>query len=291
MTTKASSVVRCIGLDPDTLSQSIKTIETIGIGIKGYSAYPISNGPDGLLRPTDSPFVEAPEGAIFTDFLLADRRQLWWNMPLFGDFPEKVALTFEPTSCRNLLIKVNRQPVYVFAFRSIQPDSWPRTIRMIHWIGYDQLESLHVFQELERLRLQQGKTSSLSGLHSLERLERLDILLSDSLTNLEGLSNLPNLRTLVLNYCRGLTSLRGVGELHDLEELHLWSCQRLISLRGIEPLTKLRKLILQYCQALRSVAGIEHLKALETVEIGCTPIEDLRLIEQMENKVVVTQTS
>ena len=280
--------VRFIGLDPETLEHSIAAIEATGIGLKGFVTSPWEKYPDEVLRLEGMEMLEAPGGKPFTGFLLENRRSRWWNLPLLGWFPEKVLLAFEQTSCKNLLIKVNSLPTYVFAFRFVRPETWPDDLQMIHWSKYDELSRLQRFPQLRLIHLEQGTIPNLVGLNSMMMLEELKVMYTDSLTSIDGFGELPKLRTLTLHYCRSLASLRGIGDLPALEDLHLRNCERMMNLSGIDNLRGLRYLDLDGCHALRSIRGIEELKSLKTLRLVSMRIDDLHLLEGMPNQPAIS---
>ena len=149
----------------------------------------------------------------------------------------------------------------------------------LHWShlrGLSQLVSLHVMAEVC------GDPNVLSGLSSLRNLS-LDYCdgLEDS--TLDFLSSLKSLRTLSLcgSAFRGsltpLTSLRWLEVLH-LETLEGWHSE-VCSLKPLRSMIRLRELEINRYDSLTSLAGLEGTRALKSLDVCATQVNDISALE------------
>ncbi|CAN1252577.1 Disease resistance protein L6 [Linum perenne] len=105
------------------------------------------------------------------------------------------------------------------------------------------------------------KLIEITGLHTLELLEELEMMFCSSIRKLD-LSGVVKLKRLHVYCCAQLTEIRGLGGLESLENIHISDCQSIKELPNLSGLKNLIYFNLVACRQLNEVNGLEELELL-----------------------------
>lgn len=125
----------------------------------------------------------------------------------------------------------------------------------------------HHGERLTNLHICHTKLSTLS-LHMLPCLESLDLHCNTSLSNIHDLGELIKLNSITLSRCDNLRTLPGLEKLTRLTILRIRDCQSLITLPDMRHLSALKTLDLASCNNLSTLPDMEGLTDLTALNLA-----------------------
>jgi hypothetical protein len=127
---------------------------------------------------------------------------------------------------------------------------------------------------LEFLSIRYFVGNSFQPFSNLENLLELEIM-DSKLSTLEGIATLQKLQRLLLYNLKKLSNIDDVSYLKDLKFLYLENCKSIKSLQCLSSLTSLETLVLASMGELDSLSFLKHLTQLELFNFsGSTIIKD-----------------
>lgn len=134
------------------------------------------------------------------------------------------------------------------------------------------------FKELVWLNIYNSNIKSVSGIHGLQKLERIELLGSNNLYLFNGLKNLPNLAVIDIDTSKTVRNLSGLQNLPSLKEFHCRSC----NINDISPLSKFTKLErLKLGGDFKSISSLKSLKSLKYLYLNSEVLQSFEVINDL----------